>query len=305
MKNTRKRPLAATAVLALALALTACSGNPGNPGNPGNSADPGDSGTTATESSAALHGHVHGLGIDPADQQLYVATHEGIFTPGKEGAAVRVGGSNDDFMGFTVAKARTFLASGHPAPGTGGPANRGLIESTDSGKTWKTRSPAGEADFHALDYAHHTIYGYDSTNALLRVSKDGAAWDDRARVQALDIAVSPDDPDIVLATTAEGIAKSTDGGRTFAAGKQPAMAFLSWAAPEALYGLDDSGGLNRSTDGGATWQKAGTVPGGQTQALTAVDARHILAATQAGVHESRDGGRTFTKRFTVVAGDGH
>ncbi|WP_328394043.1 hypothetical protein OHS70_04955 [Streptomyces sp. NBC_00390] len=167
-----------------------------------------------------------------------------------------------------------------------------MIESTDSGKTWRTRSFAGEADFHSLDYAHGTIYRYDSTNALLRVSKDGATWVARASLQALDIAVSPDDPDTGFATTADGVAKSTDGGRTFAPGKQPMMAFLSWVTPEALYGIDDSGTLSRCTDGGSTWAKAGSVPGGQAQALTAVDDQHILAATQSGVYESRDGGKT-------------
>ncbi|MEU8677779.1 F510_1955 family glycosylhydrolase [Streptomyces sp. NPDC048560] len=292
MKNILRRPLATTAVLALG--LTACSSSSGT-----------DSGTAVTESPASVHGHVHGLGIDPADQQLYVATHEGIFTPGKNGAAVRVGDSEEDFIGFTVAKAGTFLAMGTPTPGTGGPAGRGLIESTDSGKTWKSRDPAGKVDFQALDYAHGTIVGYDGTNAAIRVSKDGATWDDRATFQALDIAVSPVDPDVVLATTADGIAKSTDGGRTFAAGRHPVMAFVSWATSRALYGLDDSGGLHRSTDGGATWQRTGTVPGGQTQALTAVDAQHILAAAYTGVYESRDGGKTFAKRFEVVAGDGH
>ncbi|MFD5425326.1 F510_1955 family glycosylhydrolase [Streptomyces sp. NPDC127084] len=296
MKNTPKRPLAATAILALGLALTACSND-----SDSNSA----TGTTTPEPSAVVHGHVHGLGIDPADRRLYVASHEGIFTLGEDGAAQRVGTSQDDFMGFTIAKANTFLASGHPAHGTSGHSNHGLIQSTDSGKTWKTRSLAGEADFHALDYAHGTIYGYDSTNALLRVSKDGTDWADRANLQALDIAVSPQDPDTVLATTADGLAKSTDGGTTFAPGKQPMMAFLSWATPTALYGMDDSGGLNRSTDGGATWRKAGSVPGGQAQALTAVDDQHILAATHTGVYESRDGGNNFSKRFAVEAGDGH
>ncbi|MFF6833328.1 F510_1955 family glycosylhydrolase [Streptomyces sp. NPDC012438] len=291
MKNTRKWPLTATAVLTLTLVLTACSNDPGV-------------GTAATEPSAPALSHVHGLGIDPADNQLYVATHDGIYTPGKDGTAQRVGDSRDDFMGFTVAKAKTFLASGHPAPGTSGPGHRGLIESTDSGKTWKTRSLAGEADFHALDYAHGTIYGYDSTNGLLRVSKDGNTWDDRAQLRALDIAVSPDDPDTVLATTADGVAKSTDGGKTFAAGKQPVMAFVSWAKPDALYGIDTSGGLKRSTDGGTTWQQTAVVPGGQPQALTAVDAGHVLVATQDGIYESQDGGKTFTKRM-AVSGGGH
>jgi hypothetical protein len=43
-----------------------------------------------------------------------------------------------------------------------------------------------------------------------------------------------------------------------------------------------------------TWSVLATVPGGAPQALTAVDARHVLAATTTGVYESRDGGRTFT-----------
>lgn len=287
MKKIRKWPIAATAGLALALA--ACSN---------------DTGTDAPESSRSALSHIHGLGIDPADKRLYVATHEGIFTPGPGGEAQRVGDSKDDFMGFTVAKAKTFLASGHPAPGASSPGNRGLIESTDAGKTWKTRSLADEADFHALDFVHNTIYGYDSTNGLLRVSKDGATWSDRARLTALDIAVSPDDPDTVLATTADGVAKSTDGGRTFAGGKQPVMAFVSWAKSDTLYGIDISGALNRSADGGTTWQGTAKVPGGQPHALTAVDAQHILAATQDGIYESRDGGKTFTRLLAVSSG-GH
>ncbi|MGW2561535.1 F510_1955 family glycosylhydrolase [Streptomyces sp. NPDC001514] len=299
MNKTRTFLIAAAAVITLALAGCSTDSDTGTHADaPGTSHD-------AQETSHTPIRHVHGLGIDPADQQLYVATHDGIFTRGKDGTAVRVGTSKDDFMGFTVANAKTFLASGHPAPSASGPANRGLIESTDGGKTWKTRSLAGEVDFHALDYARGTIYGYDSTNALLRVSKDGAAWDDRAQLQALDIAISPEDADTVLATTADGIAKSTDGGRTFATGKQPVMAFLSWATPEALYGIDDAGRLSRSDDGGTTWQKTGTVPGGQAQALTAVDAQHVLAATQNGVYESQDGGKNFTKRLDVAAGDGH
>jgi hypothetical protein len=69
-----------------------------------------------------VHGHVHGLGIDPADNRFYVASHEALYTAGEDGTAVRVGDGRDDFMGFTVAKAKTLLATGHPAHGTDGPA---------------------------------------------------------------------------------------------------------------------------------------------------------------------------------------
>ncbi|MET8405200.1 F510_1955 family glycosylhydrolase [Streptomyces sp900116325] len=289
--NKRHAAVVTTAV-ALGLALAACSSSDGDT----------DSSPSSAASVTALS-HIHGLGVDPSDQSLYVATHEGIYTPDPEGRPKLVGKSKDDFMGFTVAQDKTFYASGHPASGAPGPGNKGLIKSTDAGRTWTSLSLSGKSDFHALDYARGVLYGYDATNGLLRTSKDGTTWRDGAQMQALDIAVSPQDPDLVLATTAEGIVRSTDGGKTFAKGRQPVMAFLSWTAKDALYGIDTSGGLSRSTDGGATWKKAGTVPGGQPQALTTVEAEHVLAATQDGVYESKNGGKTFAKRLTVEVGD--
>ncbi|MFC8094858.1 F510_1955 family glycosylhydrolase [Streptomyces sp. NPDC057301] len=286
-----KRPAAAAATfLALALTLAACSDSGDNADSTGSLAA---SGTTVS--------HIHGLGLDPADQRLYVATHEGVYTPGTKGEPDLVGDSKDDFMGFTVAGDKTFYASGHPTSG----GNKGLIKSTDAGKTWKSLSLSGESDFHALDFAHGTVYGYDATNGLVRTTKDGVSWKDGARLEALDIAVSPTDPGVVLATAAEGVARSGDGGETFAEGKGPVMAFLSWAAKGALYGIDTSGGLNLSTDGGTTWTKVSTVPGGRPQALTAVGAEHLLAATQTGVFESKDGGKTFTKQLSVTTSGGH
>ncbi|MEU9336927.1 F510_1955 family glycosylhydrolase [Streptomyces sp. NPDC048290] len=283
----RSLAAAAAAGVALAVTLTACSSGTGTAPEP---ADGGPGGVTVS--------HVHGLGIDPSDEHLYVATHEGVVAVAADGAARRVS-DRADYMGFTVAGPGRFLGSGHPAPGGDGPANRGLIESTDSGRTWQTRSLAGTTDFHALEYAHDTVYGYDSTNGVLRVSADGTTWDTRTELAALDIAVSPEDPERVLATTESGVARSTDGGRTFGAGAAPVLGFVSWPREDALYGLDQTGGLHRSTDGGTNWTRSGTVPGGAPQALTAVDPDRVLAATQDGVYESRDGGRTFTERLPI------
>lgn len=291
----RFRAAATAGAVLLAAASTACSGGSGDSG------DSGDSGASGKADSGTVVSHVHGLGINPADGKLYVATHEGVIAVDKDGTTRRVGEAAD-YMGFTVAKADTFLSSGHPAEGSGGHANRGLLESTDAGKTWKTRSLDGDVDFHALDYVDNTIYGYDSTNGMLRISKDGTTWDNRAKLAALDIAVNPENPDLVLATTQAGVAKSTDAGKTFAPGAEPVMAFLSWAESKALYGVDPGGTLSRSTDGGSTWTKVGTLPGGQPQALTAVGSQRVLAATQDGVYESRDGGKSFTKRVPVSAG---
>lgn len=83
------------------------------------------------------------------------------------------------------------------------------------------------------------------------------------------------------------------------------LAFLSWKTADALYGIDPAGVLNRSDDGGSTWKKVSTLPGGQPQALTAVGAEHVLAATRDGVYESKDGGTTFRERLAVESSGGH
>ena len=295
---------AAVAALTLTLALSACSQEP-----------PADD--SPDDSPGVTLSHIHGLGV--RGDTLYVATHDGVYTPDSTGRPTPVGDRRDDFMGFTVTAAGTFLASGHPAPGAGGPADLGLVESTDAGRTWHEKSLGGEVDFHSLDTAPDaTVYGYDSANGRLRVSRDGVAWEDRAALRALDIAVSPAAPDTVLATTETGVARSTDGGRSFAPGRGQVLSYVSWGAPDALFGIDPSGVLFRGTDTGTgagadagagaavQWARASTVPGGAPQALTVVDARRLLVATQDGVYESKDGGRTFERRVTVTSGkDGH
>ncbi|MEV0375940.1 exo-alpha-sialidase, partial [Streptomyces sp. NPDC050636] len=44
---------------------------------------------------------------------------------------------------------------------------------------------------------------------------------------------------------------------------------------------------------------------GPPQALTAVDAQHILAATQGGVYETQNGGKTFVERLTAGSNGRH
>jgi hypothetical protein len=223
---------------------------------------------------------------------VYVATHDGLYTVAEGRQPKLVGDRRDDFMGFTVADESTLIASGHGAEGSGRPGNLGLIQSTDAGRTWTARSLEGDADFHSLDSVKGTVYGYEG--GRIRVSSDLKSWDDRASLEALDLAVSPAG-DTLLATTAEGVVASTDGGRTFGEAAKPVQAFASWPADESLFGIDVSGKLSRSSDSGKTWKQLATVPGGRPQALTAVNAERVLAATQDGVYESRDGGKTFTE----------
>ena len=126
--------------------------------------------------------HVHGLGINPADGALYIATHTGLWrvAPGAQ-TATRVADRYQDTMGFTVLDANSFLGSGHPdlkeAREEGLPPLLGLIESQDAGNTWRSISLLGEADFHVLRSAGDRIYGFDATNVRLMASEDaGRTW---------------------------------------------------------------------------------------------------------------------------------
>lgn len=263
-------------VPAVALALAGCAGP--------------DAGTAAT---GPVFAHVHGLGVDPADGAVYVASHDGLFRSGPDGLT-RAGAAGRDLMGFTIAGAGTYLSSGHPAPGDDLPNPLGLVESSDGGETWAPVSLTGEVDFHALEVAAGTVFGYDATNGRLRASVDGGrSWEDRTALEALDIAVDPADPARVLATVQGGVAGSTDGGRSFAPPTGPQLAYLSWGPDGTVHGLDLDSAVFTSSDGGTTWQRVGTGPGGRPQAVTAVDDA-LLVATATGVYRSEDGGITFT-----------
>lgn len=284
------------AVLAAALAVAGCSTGSDDPtlartASPPDSADPGVV-------------HVHGLGVDPADGVLYAATHFGLFALPEDGEATRVAERFQDTMGFTVVGPSTFLGSGHPDVDKDPdlPPRLGLIRSTDAGKTWDSVSLSGQADFHALHSAHGNVYGWDAGTGRLMVSTDdGETWETRSTLGLRDFAVRPDDRQVMIATTERGPTRSADGGRTFTAlPGAPVLAVLAWQQTDQLYGVDPSGQVHASGDGGATWDRRGTL-GGEPEALAASGDVLYAAATGRGVLASTDGGRTWTVRYSDPA----
>ncbi|HLU74719.1 F510_1955 family glycosylhydrolase [Streptomyces sp. NPDC059515] len=258
--------------------------------------------TPATDQHAAVPdpgtGHLHGLGVDPADGAVYAAGHHGVFRLGG-GTAVRVADRYQDTMGFTVTGPSTFLASGHPAPAD--PDARsphlGLIRSTDAGRTWRTLSAEGEADFHALQQAGDTLYGFDSQSAKVWASTDGGrTWDIRAGLPLLDLAAHADSPATVWAATGKGLVHSTDGARSFrAVPGAPALVAVDEPESGLLVALAADGRVVTSR-GGQTWTEQGRLPtGGEPTVLTAATVRHLLAADSTDtIYQSTDGGRTWT-----------
>lgn len=246
---------------------------------------------------AAEFGHVHGLGIDPADGALYAATHYGLYKLTDDGSPELVGDRVQDFMGFTVVGPNHFLASGHPGIGDPGPSSVGLIESTDAGLSWHTKSLAGEADFHALEASGDQVYGVNAMTGQFLAGSDGENWQQLSTLPMVDFAVDPDDVSQVVATTENGPAISDDGGRTFGAlGEAPVLVFVDWDERGTLVGVTPNGEVYVSKDTGSSWQAVGDI-GGPPEALHVEDAT-IYAVTDSQVLVSSDGGATFSRYGT-------
>jgi hypothetical protein len=268
--------------------------------SPASSATSGDGATDLSTDDSDIEdvgmAHVHGLGVDPADDTLYAATHFGVFAVA-DGVASRVGNMQDT-MGFTVVGPETFLASGHPDFSEDDEPLMGLIESRDAGRTWQQLSLRGEADFHALQVVDGTVFGYDSTSGTFMTTSDRRTWERRSRVQLHDFAVARDDVALVVGTTEEGVLRSTDGGRGWDSMPSAPGLLVVDAGADVFLGVDAGGGVHASSDGGQTWSARGSV-GGAPAAMTVggKDAAVFVADRDGQIVVSRDGGLTFQRVY--------
>jgi hypothetical protein len=245
--------------------------------------------------------HVHGLGINPADGDLYVATHTGLWrTPAGESRSTRVGDLQHDLMGFTVAGPDDFLASGHPDAREDLPPLMGLQRSEDGGRSWETISLLGEADLHVLRASGERIYGVDATSGRFITSADaGRSFDERPPpAPVFDLAIDPQDPARVVVATERGLFSSTDTGRRWRPLRDDIAGLLAWPAPDRLYLVQGDGTVSRSADGGRQFGRVGTI-GTQPEAFTADGAHDLYAAVHGGeVLASGDGGANWQTRST-------
>lgn len=275
--------------ITLALALVGCDDNGGD-----------DSGTRATDEPPVIH--IHGLGINPGDGALYAATHSGVYRI-ENRQAERVSRYSQDTMAFTVLGLDHFAGSGHPdlhdeaLRREGHPPHLGLVESEDAGRSWQPVSLLGEADFHALSFAHDRVYGYDATGRRFMVSSDRQEWETRSSgIGMTDFAVSPDDPDTVLAGDGVQVLASTDGGRSWEpiAGV-PGLVFLDWTGTAGVVALDPSGGVLVSSDG-TTFRAAGEL-GAAPAALLLADDAWYAGVEDGAILSSQDQGKTWRVIF--------
>lgn len=251
-----------------------------------------DTPNTSAPSPVGL-GHIHGLGENPSDKTVYIATHMGVYRL-KSGQPELIANRYQDTMGFTIAGPDEFLASGHPALDSADPNPLGLIRSTDLADSWTPIAFSGEQDLHAIDVVPGRTYAYGSSGELF-VTQDQKTWKTVARVELIDIAANPKAPGKVFATTTTGqlvtFGENGNGTPSPASSDAPEMALIDFTAEGTIVGVDPSGQVFASDNQGANWEKRATVDG--VPEAISVRGKTWYAATESGVYASRDDGRSW------------
>lgn len=259
----------------------------------------GSDATTSTDPTPPAISHVHDIAFD-VDDDLLVGSHDGVYQIDLETNEMSLlGDASFDAMGLTV-QADTVLASGHPGPNspdTFETPNVGLVRYTDP--EWEVVSLAGITDFHAIaatPAAPELLLGLPSDRAYLTASTDaGETWHDVTPLTARDLSVDTMQPNIVTATTPDGVMVSRDTGATFSPLANAPRLFIIAADPtieEGLIGVDTDGTIwTGTTRPGGVWSIVGQATGVAT--AIAAEPGTVAIADEGGLRVTDDGGETW------------
>ena len=244
--------------------------------------------------------HVHGLGVNPADGSLMIASHTGLYRVSQGRRPVRVG-DYQDTMAFEVLGPDRFLGSGHPGERRDLPPYLGLIESRDGGRTWRPRSLQGKMDFHLLQANGRRIYGFGSDfktrrERLLASDDGGRTWTRRAFPEPfVSLVLDPGDARHLVASGRRGLYRSRSGGRKWR--RMPgAPGLLAWSSSGRLFSVDQRGVVAVSAARGRSWQATGTIGGKPAAFASARGAGLVVALHDGTVKQSSNGGSTWRVR---------
>jgi photosystem II stability/assembly factor-like uncharacterized protein len=209
--------------------------------------------------------HIHAALREPGNDQVLVATHQGIFTLDDAGEdnvthhnppTLHLISPMLDFMGLTRSPDGTLYASGHAGTDLGFDEPMGLITSADGGRTWEQRSRGGLSDFHGLGAGTGLIVGYDGE---LRHTTDATNWQDlKSPGSPTSLAVSPDGRTTAIVTSGE-LHLTQDTGRTWSLIETPdPITLVAFADNTTLLTTTAEGRLHRSDDAGRTWTSGET-----------------------------------------------
>jgi len=235
---------------------------------------------------------VHSLAfVGDVPDRLLFGHHGGISASSDGGRTWQPLGTRSDAMSLGAASDGSIVIAGHEV----------FAASRDDGRTWGNIPAAlPSLDIHGFardpgDPAR--MWAYPATGGLWESRDGGQAW---ARVQQenvlFPVAVSATGATRLFGVTADGLAASDDGGRTWRSVATPEIypiAGLAATTDGSVLVAAGRGGLARSVDGGATWS---VLPFDGKPAAIAVTAQgqSIGIVTQSTeFFRSDDGGQTW------------
>jgi photosystem II stability/assembly factor-like uncharacterized protein len=258
-----------------------------------------------------FHGHGHGLSFSTDGRRLLAPSEAGLAVY-QDKAWSEPSDVEGSFSGFAVTE-RGLYASGAPERGR---EPRGLIHSTDGGRSWQALALAGEADFPLLAAGYHSSVLYvlnaDKNAAMpspgIYATQDqGKSWRRAAarnlKGQIHGLAAHPRNASIIAAATEDGLYLSHNAGESFRRldGRQPATAVaFSADGTRVRYALALAGELVESALDGRQ-RRAMRVPRLERDYVTCLaqnpqDGKVIAFATRRrDVYLSADGGASWRR----------
>jgi photosystem II stability/assembly factor-like uncharacterized protein len=163
-----------------------------------------------------FHGHGHGLSFSADGATLLAPSDRGLAFY-ERGTWHEPEAEGESFSAFSASE-KALYSSGHAHPDH---APRGLIRSTDGGRTWQVLARAGEADFPMLaaGFRSGALYVLRPGSGIELTRDEGRSWL-RAQARGLEgevhgLAAHPDDPALLAAASGSGLYVSRDAGATF------------------------------------------------------------------------------------------
>ena len=290
------------ALAAAALALAGCGAAEGD-------------GDTAARSSRLVDftkkpPFVNALDIDPQSKDFLLTTNRGFFRIAPDGGKVTpINGTISaqgkrstvgTFLELLVVGPKQFIGSGHPDQQGTLPSFLGFIISEDDGKTWTAVSRLGNADLHKIIRMHDRMYAFDAVLSAILISDDGGRTfteNFTPRGLIIDFEVDPADPKRIVASNDNELFRSTDTGESWRPIDRREGIRLSWPAPDALYRALKDGTVERSRNGGDTWEKAGSVDGEPYKFKAIGKDELYLALSDGTIMHTTDGAKTWEAVF--------
>lgn len=188
----------------------------------------------------------------------------------------------------------------------------GYSVTTNGGASWSPVTTGYETSAIAFDPSNASIVYAATSAALARSSDSGATYVPVILEPTSCVAIDPATPSTVYAGTMDHVYRSTDRGLTWnPVYTGPGHSFVKAIAvdplsPQTVWASMTFGGLQKSANGGLTWNSAGASSPMSVTTIVVHPASSgtVLALSFDGVYRTTDGGTTWSRATRLYSSNG-